>query len=86
MRIQEFKDWINSLPESEMDKELGYYSDFASGFVNEVAIAEQDLYYLDTEDPSLLYTYDQLIEDGYEEEEIESLDIEIFKGDYLIIL
>ena len=69
-----------------MDKELGYYSDFASGFVNEIAIAEQDLYYLGEDDPSMLYTYDQLIEDGYEDEEIDGFTIEIFKGDYLILL
>jgi len=86
MKLQEFKDWINSLPESEMSKELGYCGQFESGFVNEIEIAKEDLYYLEDEDPSLLYTYDELIRDGYQEEEIENFTIEIFKGNYIILL
>lgn len=86
MTLQELKEWINNLSESEMDKELGYYGDFISGPVNEIVIAEQDLYYLGEDDPSKLYTHKELIEDGYEEEEIDNFTIEIFRGDYLILV
>lgn len=87
MKIKQLKKWINSLPESEMDKELNYYSpDYCmSGFVTKVDIATEDLYWLGDDDPSRLWTLEELSSDGYTEEEIEYFLIEIHKGDYLII-
>lgn len=87
MKLQDFKTWINSLSEKELDQELMYNSEeySISGVVDKIEKAEENLYYAGEDDPSPLYTKKQLkTEMGMDSEEIAECEIEIPKGAYFI--
>ena len=82
MKLLNLKEWVNSLPEEELEKRLGYFSEdyYLSGFVDKITTAEEDLYYMG-DDPAYLFTKQELID---EDLDIDPSNIEIHKGDYLI--
>lgn len=82
MKLKDLKDILNSLSEQELKQELMYYSDYMliGGGVEDFYKNQQTLYDIDGE----LFTYSELIEDGFEDEYILSLDVASFEGDYLI--
>lgn len=84
MILRQLKQYLEGLSESELDKELGYNSEYTSGVVIGIRKSETDLYFTGDDDPSRLYTKEQLKENGCEEEEINRMVIEIHKGDHLI--
>lgn len=82
MKLKDLKDILNSLSEQELKQELIYYSDhmLIGGSVEDFYKNQQTLYDIDGE----LFTYSDLIEEGFEDEYILSLDATSFEGDYLI--
>lgn len=84
MTIRELKEKINNLPDSYLDKPVGFTSEYESGFVKDFTIQEEDLYWLGDDDPSQLYTKKFLISDGWLEEEIDDVLIEVHAGDPVI--
>lgn len=83
--IRELKEKLNSLDESHLNKNVGFKSQYESGFVDTFVIQDEDLYWLGDDDPSELYTKNQLLEMNYDEEEIDTMLIEIHKGDPIFI-
>lgn len=79
MSIRTIKDWINSLPEEELDKELHYHMDdySLSGIVTKV-VRCKEIHYAKLYDshPILLYTRRD-IEDSMPELSQEEIDEEI---------
>lgn len=89
MTLRELKDWVNNLPEDNLDKPLTYNSEYycISGFIEKVEIAPEDLYWLGDDDPSDLYSLSELFEMyDYTEEEIYQFEIAIHKGDPIIFI
>ena len=86
MKLKDFKKWVNTLTEEELEQPLIYNSEeySISGKVDKIIKSKQNLYYTDEDDPAELYTLKQLKEDGWEKEDIENFDIEIPKGAYFI--
>lgn len=85
MTLRELKAWVNNISEEDLDKPLGYQSEnyCISGFVEDIIQVEEDYYWLEDDDPSDLYTREELLQD-YDEEEIDKFMIEIHKGDPVI--
>jgi len=87
MKLKELKTILEQLTPEQLEKELIYNSEefYISGKVKGIVESKEDLYYTGEEDPSSLYTKNQLIEKGLEDE-IDTFDIEIGKGDFYIEL
>lgn len=87
MKLKDLKSWLDSLPESELEKELIYHStEYGIGApLGEVDYAYDDLYYVGDE-PALLHTKRELKMQGYSAADISSLEVEIPKGHYYIEL
>lgn len=87
MKLKDFKAWVNSLPEQELEKELMYNSmDYGiSGNVNEISRTDEDLYFVGDE-PVLLHTKHDLEKRGFSQNDIAALDVEIPEGCYYIEL
>ncbi len=86
MKLKDFKKWVNSLTDEQLEQNLLYNSDeySISGKVNKIEKAKSNLYYTGEDDPAELYTLKQLKEEGYDKEEIEDFEIEIPKGSFYI--
>lgn len=86
MKLKDFKKWVNSLNEEQLDQYLLYNSEeySISGKVLKIEKAKQNLYYTGEDDPAPLYTLKQLKEWGYDKEDIEGFEIEIPKGSFYI--
>lgn len=87
MKLKELKNILEQLTPEQLEKELIYNSEefYISGPVKGLVEAKEDLYYTGEEDPSSLYTKNQLIENDLEDE-IDGFEIEIGKGDFYIEL
>lgn len=86
MKLIELKEWVNSLPNEILEKEIVYQSEYKSGYISRIELSKEDLYCLCEDDPSCLYTKNELLLDGYTEDEIENFTIEIYEGDPVIKL
>lgn len=88
MKLKQLKKILDGLTPSELNKELLYNSDrnYISGAVLAFKKNRFNRYYTGEDDPCLLYTKSQLKSDGYSEEDISEMDIEIKKGEYIIEL
>jgi hypothetical protein len=86
MKLRELKKFVNSLTEDQLDKPVIYNSKrySLSGVIEMIKKAPGNLYNTGEDDPAELYTRKQLKEHGYDNEEIEEMDIEIQKGDIVI--
>ena len=86
MILKDFKKWVNSLSEDELQQTLIYNSDelCISGVVQKIVKAKENLYLLDEND--ILSTKKDLLNMGYEKDEIEELTIEIHKGSFYILI
>lgn len=86
MKLRELKKWINKLNENQLDRELYYNSkDLSiSGRVTSVSFSPSDLLNPGDDDPCPLYSRKQLKEQGYSNEDIDEMDIEIVKGDLIV--
>jgi hypothetical protein len=87
MKLKDLKAWLDSLPQSELEKELIYNSTEygISGSLGEVDYAHDNLYYTGDE-PAILHTKRELIMQGYSANEIENMEVEIPKDHYYIEL
>ena len=87
MKLKDLKNWVNQLPEEELERELLYNSlDYGiSGNITEINKSDDNLYYVGDE-PALLHTKEELQQRGYSENEITDFDVEIPEGCYYIEL
>lgn len=88
MKLKDFKKILDKLTPEQLEKDLIYDSEefCISGTVKSLKRAKSNLYYTGEDDPARLYTKKELIEEGFEKEDIEGFDIEIKKGDFFIEL
>lgn len=86
MKLKDLKEWINSIPEEDLEKDIFYYSQRfnMSGQVNKITKIKENLYYTGEDDPVELYTSNELLEKGWTEEEIFHATIEIPKDSYAL--
>lgn len=87
MKLKHVKKLLDSLSKEELEQDLIYSSDeySISGVVHEISKAKHDLYYNGDDDPSSLYTKNQLKNElGLDKYEINSCIIEIPKGSVVI--
>lgn len=86
MKLKTLKKLLDRLTKEELEQELLYNSEdhCMSGIVQTVVKARANLYYMGDDDPSTLVTLKYLKEEGYDKEDIESMDIEIPKGSFYI--
>lgn len=86
MTLRDLKELINQIPEQELDLPLIYNSNEyeISGKVQGFKKADEHLYYTGDDDPASLYTKQELLDDGFDEEDISNFDIEIPKDRYYI--
>ena len=85
MKLIDFKNWINTLSEEELENDLMYNSiDYGiTGNVNEITKSDSDLYFVGDE-PALLHTREELGKRGFTEEQIAKFEVEIPQGCYYI--
>ena len=89
MKLREIKKVLNGLSEEELDNELIYnFKSYSlSGVVDKIIKAEDDMYISGDGDPDPIVTKQSLLDNGYDEEDIESEYIlEIPKGSLYIDL
>ncbi len=86
MTLKDLKNILDKMSDHELNQELIYNSadSYLSGPVTGLVKAEENLYYNSEDDPSPLYTKKQLLDEGYDEEDIDGLEIEVPKGYYYI--
>ena len=85
LKIKDLKKWVNKLTEEELEQNLLYSSEYTSGVVLRVGKAKKNLYYLGDDDPSELYSREQLLEDGWHSlKEIKEMTPEIPKGAFVL--
>jgi len=87
MKLKDLKNWLDTLTEEELEKELLYNSmDYGiSGHVGEINRTDDNLYYVGDE-PVLLHTSEELRKRGFTEKQIAELDVEIPQDCYYIEL
>lgn len=87
MKLSDLKEWINSLPAEELEKDLMYNAlDYGlSGNVPEIRKSDDNLYFVG-DDPVLLHTKQELRQRGFSDRDISKIDIEIPRGCYYIEL
>ena len=86
MKLKDLKKQLDKLSKEQLEQELLYNSKeySLSGVVQKIARAKANLYNTHEDDPSTLYTLKELKEQGMDKEEIESCDIEIPKGAFVL--
>lgn len=86
MKLKKLKKILDKLTDEQLEKELIYNSEdlSLSGRVKSFRMAKSNMYLTGDDDPARLYTKNHLLEDGYDKEDIEEMDIEIGKGDFFI--
>lgn len=81
MRIRELKEVINKLSEKQLEKNLivvAHEKTFSC--LGNVIVSSDDLIFTGEDDPCELVTKQSLIEEGYEDDEIEEFDVIIKEG------
>lgn len=86
MKLKDLKKQLDKLSKEQLEQELLYNSKeySVSGVVSKITRAKANLYNTHEDDPSTLYTMRELKEQGMDKEEIESFDIEIPKGAFVL--
>jgi hypothetical protein len=86
MKLKDLKKQLEKLSKEQLEQELLYNSTeySVSGVVAKISRAKANLYNTHEDDPATLYTLKELKEQGMDKEEIESCDIEIPKGAFVI--
>lgn len=87
MKLKDLKQWVNMLPEAELEKELMYNCmDYGiSGSINEITRSDENLYYAGDQ-PVVLHTRNELNQIGYAQSDIDAMEIEIPEGCYYVEL
>lgn len=85
LKLKDFKKALDAMTNEQLEQSMLYNSDdkYLSGQVLSFGRAKANLYYTGEDDPAELYTMKQLKEQ-YDKEEIESFNIEIPKGSFVI--
>lgn len=83
-----FLEDIKKLSPEQLKKPLTYISEdlCIRGFVKGFEIADDDLYKYEENYPNELMPKSILYEDGYSEEDVSKMNIEVYKGDLVIKL
>lgn len=87
MKLKDLKNWLESLPAQELERDLLYNSmDYGiSGKITEISKTDENLYYVG-DDPVLLHTEQELKQRGFSDTQIKQLEVEIPQGCYYIEL
>ena len=87
MQLKELKEILNSMSVEQLKKELIVIDCSEAAIVGyvEAEFATEDLYYIGDDDPSGLYVLSEL-KDQYEQEEIDTMEIIVSKGDLIFEL
>jgi hypothetical protein len=87
MKLKDLKNWLETLSDEELEKELLYNSmDYGiSGKITEVSRTDEDLYYIGDE-PVVLHTGRELKQLGFTDKQISGFDVEIPQGCYYVEL
>lgn len=88
MKLSELKQKLDRMSKDELKQDLLFMSKeySISGVVKSAVKSNANLFNAYEDDPCPLYTRKQLKENGHDKEEIESFDIEIPKGAFVINL
>jgi hypothetical protein len=88
MKLKDLKKQLDKLSKEQLEQELSYNSEefCISGIVKQLKRAKGNLYYTGEDDPAQLYTRKQLVDEGFEKEDIDSFTIEIKKGELFLEL
>lgn len=86
MKLKDLKKQLDKLSEEQLEQEFFYNSQeySVSGVVQKITRTKANLYNTYEDDPATLYTLKELKEQGLDKEEIESCDIEIPKGAFVL--
>jgi ABC-type amino acid transport substrate-binding protein len=86
LKLKDLKKALDKLTKEELKQPIIYNSEnyYMSGQVLGIGKARATLYYTGEDDPSELYTMKQLKDNGWEKEDIESFEVCIKKGDFVI--
>lgn len=87
MKLKDLKNWLDSLSDEELEKELLYNSmDYGiSGKITEINRNDDNLYYVGDE-PVVLHTRKELKQLGFTDRQISDFDVEIPQGCYYVEL
>lgn len=86
MKWKDVKKVVDKMTIEELNQSFIYNSPemYGSGVVDKIRKASTNLYYTGDDDPAELYTKSQLLEEGYDKQDIEEMEIEVPKGNYYI--
>lgn len=86
MTLRDFKKLLDLMTDKELNQVLVYNSESLSisGMVDSICRAKENLYNKGEDDPAPLYTKASLLQDGYDEEDIDGMDVEIPRGQWYI--
>lgn len=86
MKAKDLKKFLDNLSKDDLNKEVILVSDVFSTSIPIKKIKKNpyNLLWNGDEDPSQLKTRNAFIQDGYDPEDVDSLEVEIKKGDIVI--
>lgn len=83
--VGDLKNLLNGLTNEQLSKPIYYdFEGSQSGQVLQVIETEEDLLYDGEDDPSELQTRQEFLADGFDEDDVDSFEVEIPKGSFLI--
>lgn len=81
MKLKDLLKKLSKMDKKQLNQELIFVSTYESGSCI-LKKATSDLIYTGDDDPSELYTKKQLLEEGYDKEEVDGMIVEVSKGEY----
>ena len=86
MKLKKLKQLLDKMTPKELEQELVYHSNdlCISGVVKKVKKQPFDLLYDGSDDPAVLRSRNGWLEEGMDAEEVDEMDVEIRKGQWII--
>ncbi len=86
VKLKDLKKHLDKMSKEELNQPILFNSEqyHMSGLIIGFGKARATLYNTYEDDPSDLYTKKQLKDNGYDKEEIEKMDIDINRGDFVM--
>ena len=87
MKLKELKRKLNNLSKEQLDQDfIVVASDKTLSGFGEARVSNANLIYTGDDDPCELVTKQSLIDDGYEKEEVEGMEVVVRKGQFYVEL
>ena len=87
MKLKELKRKLNKLSKEQLDQDfIVVASDKTLSGFGEARVSNANLIYTGDDDPCELVTKQSLIDDGYEKEEVEGMEVVVRKGQFYVEL